>query len=236
MTIGHEMWQAVVIASANSTGFGGGPLASAEMRTSAVLPVKSFPRAKSRTELDDPHRTALAEAMMADVLEALTEVPGLYEVLVVTQEPRAMEAAARVGATVVHDPAEAGHNPAALLGARAAAERGAERVLLLPGDCPGLDSVEVAGLLGDDFLGVTVVPDRHGAGTNALLLAPPGAMEPSFGPGSFARHAALARSAGAAVRVANVPSLAFDVDTREDLAALRAAGPRTRALLGIIPA
>jgi len=206
------------------------------MRTFAVLPVKSFPRAKSRTALDDPHRTALAEAMMADVLDALAEVPGLEDVLVVTREPRAVEAAARTGATVVHDPTESGHNPAALRGARAAAERGAERVLLVPGDCPGLDPAEVAGLLDDAFSGVTVVPDRHGAGTNALLLAPPDVMEPSFGPGSFARHAALARAAGAAVRVANVPSLAFDVDTREDLAALRTAGPRTRALLGVIPA
>ena len=61
-------------------------------------------------------------------------------------------------------------------------------------------------------------------------------MDPSFGPGSFARHAALARAAGASLRIANVPSLAFDVDTREDLAALRSAGPRTRALLGVIPA
>jgi 2-phospho-L-lactate guanylyltransferase len=48
-------------------------------------------------------------------------------------------------------------------------------------------------------------------------------MAPSFGPGSCARHEALARSAGAAVQVVEVPSLAFDVDTPADLAALRLA-------------
>ena len=74
-------------------------------------------------------------------------------------EPRALEAAARVGATVVHDPQEAGHNPAAARGARAAAERGAERVLLVPGDCPGLDAGEVTTLLEEDQPGVT---DRPG--------------------------------------------------------------------------
>jgi 2-phospho-L-lactate guanylyltransferase len=63
-------------------------------------------------------------------------------------------------------------------------------------------------------------------------------MAPSFGPGSLARHALLARAAGADVRVAALRSLELDVDTPGDLAALRsaladlpAAAPRTRALL-----
>ncbi len=206
------------------------------MRTAAVLPVKSFGRAKSRMGLEEPKRSALAAAMVDDVLDVLVEVAALDEVLVVTREPLALEAAARTGAAVVHDEHEAGHNDAAALGATAALRRGAERVLLVPGDCPGVDAAEVAELLHDERPGVTIVPDRHGSGTNALVLAPPGAMRPSFGPGSFARHAALARAAGLPVRVAAVPSLALDVDTPEDLTALRTAGPRTRALLGVIAA
>jgi 2-phospho-L-lactate guanylyltransferase len=206
------------------------------MRTAAVLPIKSFPRAKSRTALDDPARAALAEAMCLDVLAALAAVDGLAEILVVTREPRAADAARSVGALVVEDPDEAGHSEAALRGARAAAERGAERVLLVPGDCPALDAAELADLLASPEPGVTIVPDRHGSGTNALLIAPPDAMAPSFGPGSCARHAALARAAGVPVRIANVASLAFDVDTAEDLAALEGAGLRTRALLGALVA
>ena len=67
------------------------------------------------------------------------------------------------------------------------------------------------------------VPDRHGTGTNALLLTPPDALEPSFGPASCQRHGAHAESAGVAHEVTEVPSLALDVDTPEDLQALRAA-------------
>ena len=64
-------------------------------------------------------------------------------------------------------------------------------MLLVPGDCPALDPGEVATLLArQGRAGVVIVPDRHGAGTNALLLSPPDVIEPSFGPGSFARHAA----------------------------------------------
>ena len=115
--------------------------------------------------------------------------------------------------------------------------RGAERALLVPGDCPAIDPQELSALLagGGD---VVIVPDRHGSGTNALLLEPPTIVAPSFGAGSFARHAALARAAGAEVKVRELPSLGLDVDTPDDLAALRRAlearrdaAPRTRAVL-----
>jgi 2-phospho-L-lactate guanylyltransferase len=203
------------------------------MRTVAILPVKSFGRAKQRLTGGFPNRRELAAAMVADVLHALAQVPELDEVIVVT----AQAGAADYGVTVVHDPVEAGQSAAALRGIDAALERGAERVLLVPGDCPALDPREVSALL-EHGEGVVIVPDRHGRGTNALLLAPPDVMEPSFGEGSFARHAARARAAGAALKVAEVRSLGLDVDTPDDLAALRralAARPggaaRTRALL-----
>jgi 2-phospho-L-lactate guanylyltransferase len=86
---------------------------------------------------------------------------------------------------------------------------------------------------------VTVMPDRHGKGTNGLLLAPPDAIEPSFGPDSCERHVARARASGARWQVEQVGSLLLDIDTGEDLDALRARlhgeqvqAPRTRAVLG----
>lgn len=218
------------------------------MRTLAVLPVKSFGRAKQRLgeAVGADQRRALARAMASDVLEALGRVEGLEGVIVVSAESIGdeLDAAGPAGrrfaggVEVVHDPEEAGQSAAALRGVRAAVARGAERVLLVPGDCPALEPAEVAALLAAPREGVVIVPDRHGAGTNALLIAPPEVLEPAFGPGSFARHAALAHAAGARVRVGRLPSLELDVDTPSDLAALRATlagrsggAPRTRALL-----
>jgi 2-phospho-L-lactate guanylyltransferase len=106
-------------------------------------------------------------------------------------------------------------------------------VLLVPGDCPALDPDEVGALLAHRAP-VVIVPDRHGTGTNALLLAPPDVMVPAFGEGSFGRHVALARAAGVDPDMVDVPSLGLDVDTPDDLAALRRSpgiGRRTRALL-----
>lgn len=212
------------------------------MRTAAVLPIKSFSRAKSRLG-EGLDRRELAAAMTGDVLGALAATPGLADVIVVTAEPLA----AHTDAVVVADPDEAGQSAAAQRGIAAAVERGAERVLLVPGDCPALDPDELGPLLEEDRgepPRVTVVPDRHGSGTNALLLTPPGAVAPSFGAGSMARHAARARAAGAAVKVRALPSLGLDVDTPDDLVALRATldarrelAPRTRAVLDrLVPA
>ena len=67
-----------------------------------------------------------------------------------------------------------------------------------------------------------IVPDRHGTGTNGLLLTPPDAIAPSFGPGSCERHRELAIAAEVAWRIERPASLLLDIDTGEDLAALRA--------------
>jgi 2-phospho-L-lactate/phosphoenolpyruvate guanylyltransferase len=204
--------------------------------------VKSFARAKQRLgdAVGGGEREELAAAMVGDVLAALAAVPQIADVVVVTAEPRAARAAEQAGATVVEDPEERGQSAAAGRGIDAALARGAERALLVPGDCPAVDPREVAELLGRTAgaPSVVIVPDRHGSGTNALVLTPPGAVPPSFGAGSLARHAALAHAAGVSVKVRNLPSLGLDVDTPDDLAELRSAldtqpdtAARTRAVL-----
>jgi 2-phospho-L-lactate guanylyltransferase len=200
------------------------------MRTVAVLPVKRFTDAKQRLSdgLAPATRRALAEAMLTDVLIALRRTEGVQEVVVVTAEPVAEALANGYGARVVHDSREAGQSPAAELGLREAA--GADRVLLVPGDCPALDPRELDALLdaAAPAPSVVVVPDRHGTGTNGLLLCPPGAIAPAFGPGSRERHERLAAEAGAALQVEPIPSLVLDVDTPDDLEAMRAALERSR--------
>jgi 2-phospho-L-lactate/phosphoenolpyruvate guanylyltransferase len=212
------------------------------MRTVAVLPVKRFDAAKQRLAegVTAGDRRALAGAMVADVLDALAAVRGLEAVLVVTAEPLAATLAEELDMPVIDDPEQAGQSAAAARGVAAAAAGGAERALLVPGDCPALDPAEVEALLARPESAV-IVPDRHGTGTNALLLSPPDLFAPAFGPGSFERHSELARRAGARPAVATPASLTLDVDTPGDLAALRAAlarrpggAARTRAALGRI--
>jgi 2-phospho-L-lactate guanylyltransferase len=215
------------------------------VRTAAILPVKRFPLAKQRlgASVADSLRLDLARAMVGDVLAALRDCAAIDATIVVTCEQSVLAAARYLGATVVRDTAEQGQSAAAELGIARAVADGFERVVCVPGDCPALDPDELAALLAGAQAGVTIVPDRHGSGTNGLLLVPPDAISPSFGPDSRARHERLAADSGVAWRVQRVPSLLLDVDTGEDLAELRerlagerVRAPRTRAVLGLAPA
>jgi 2-phospho-L-lactate guanylyltransferase len=199
------------------------------MRTLAILPVKSFSEAKRRlsSDLAPALRESLAEAMFRDVLDALDATESIEDVVVVTAGPVAAEIAREHEAGVLND-RELGHNAAAALGIEAALRNGFERAVLVPGDCPALDPDELEALLAHPVPppSALVVPDRHGTGTNALVLSPPDALAPSFGPGSRARHVDLGRAAAIPVEVVEVPSLALDVDTPDDLAALVATSER----------
>ncbi|HRV59430.1 MAG: 2-phospho-L-lactate guanylyltransferase [Solirubrobacterales bacterium] len=217
------------------------------MNTVAVVTAKRFTAAKQRMTGAVPveKRLALVEAMLGDVLEAITEARQVTFTVVVTGEAAAAGLATGCGAEVIHDPDDAGHIGAAMLGVDRARELGADAVMLLPGDCPLLKAREIDHLvtgLPDPF--VTVVPDRHGTGTNALVMRPPGAIEPAFGEGSCERHLDLARQAGVPHATEQVDGLALDLDTPADIVALttkiemaRDGGgnpaPRTAAVLGI---
>ncbi|HEX4805142.1 MAG TPA: 2-phospho-L-lactate guanylyltransferase [Conexibacter sp.] len=196
------------------------------MQTVAILPVKRFASAKRRLEATLPGgaRRALAEAMFSDVLTGLRRVASIDEILVVSADPGAQRIAEGYGARAVEDPAESGQDQAVLRGAGVARELGAAQVLCLAGDCPLLDPAELETLLGKPRTAerfAVIVADRHGTGTNALLLSPPDALEPRYGPGSFQRHLELAQAAGVPTEVTELASLALDVDTPDDLAALQ---------------
>lgn len=193
------------------------------MNVTAVLPVKRLGAAKQRLAggIDAERRRELAGAMVADVLEAIGGARAIDRVIVVSGDPVAQELASEAGAEVVPDPEDAGHVEAALAGIARAEVEGAEQVVLLAGDCPLLDPRELDRLLTgvpDRYVGI--VPDRHGTGTNALLLSPPDAIVPAFGEGSKVRHVEAARAAGIPFALENLPSIELDLDTPADVIAL----------------
>jgi len=190
------------------------------MRTVAILPVKSFGAAKQRLGalIEQEARSALMRAMLADVLEALADVSEIELVVVVTANPLAAELGREPGIRALHDDREDGQSAAAMIGIRHAREEGFARALLVPGDAPLLDAGELSALLSRTEP-LVIVPDRHGSGTNGLLLCPIDVIEPSFGPGSRARHEAAAQAAGVAHAIDPLPSLVLDVDTPDDLEA-----------------
>src|SRR5207248_2828278 len=171
----------------------------------------------------------LVTAMLRDVLAGCAASPDLDGVIAVLDSEIARHIG---GVTVVADPGEM--NAAACAGIEEACQRGASSVLVLPADIPLISANDLRRITTATTAARAVVvgASRDGEGTNALLLRPPDAIRPSFGPPSLARHLALGAHADCETTVLADLDLALDVDTPEDLALLRQSRdlpPHTRA-------
>lgn len=201
----------------------------------AVVPVKTLPSAKSRLLpwLDRASVERLAIAMLGDVLETLQQVRQLDRIAVATPDPRLADVARKAGAEVLSTSVD-GLNPAVEAACAVLAPTADDAALVVLGDVAGAQAVDIEALLGAVAQhGVALAPSNDG-GTSALLRAPRDIIPAAFGPDSARAHRELAASAGAAFEAIALPSLAIDIDEREDLEKFASSGPtgrRTRALL-----
>jgi 2-phospho-L-lactate guanylyltransferase len=188
----------------------------------AILPCKRLGEAKARLAdvLAPAERRALAGAMFKDVLAALKGAHGLVGIAVVSDDPEARARAEEIGAVVLSDPPQSGQSAAVQLAAEALAELGASGVLALAADTPMITAGEIEQVLAVHGVrpGITLVPDRHGLGTNAIACTPPRALPFGYGKDSCRRHLDAARARGLPTRLVRPRGLSLDLDTSQDLA------------------
>ena len=190
--------------------------------------------AKTRlaSALDASVRSDLVIAMLRDVLASSSEVAFARHV-VATESDTVRAIAAEAGFDALAVPPD-GMNDAADAALRAADRAGAPAVLLLAADLPLIAGSDLERMVeASESAAVVIAPDRHGRGTNALLLAPPLVIAPAFGAKSFSAHRARATEAGARFALVNTPGLATDVDDADDLRVVgeAVAGERTASAL-----
>ena len=193
-------------------------------RTVAVIPARALEGSKSRLggQLDAEEREALVTALLARTIRAARQASSLAGVLVVSPDAKVLRAAVAEGADALEQ-SGVGLNGALQDGRAWAAGRGATALLVLPADLPLVSAEELETVLGrfaaEAHPGVPlvgIVPDRHGDGTNVLLLAPPAAIPFTFGHASRRAHEAAAHLAGARFVEVRGP-LTMDLDTADDL-------------------
>lgn len=197
----------------------------------ALIPVKDLDGAKTRLgdALDGPARRQLVVAMYRDVLAAAVACAALDGVFVVSRDPDVLALAEAEGATGLAEPG--GLNESLTAAAKRLGSQGAERLLVLFADVPLADAAVIERVL-ESSADVALVASADG-GTNALALTP-GGIDFHYGPGSAAKHVTAAERAGLTVERLDEPSLALDIDTIDDLEALRLSegvGAHTRAVL-----
>jgi 2-phospho-L-lactate guanylyltransferase len=198
----------------------------------AVVPVKETTDAKQRLAslLSGAQRQLLALAMLEDVLATLRAVHELAGVLVVTIDPTARTIAERCGARISSAGARDGHTGAVAAATRLLVAEGCD-LLEVPGDVPLVEGDDIRQVIAahGSAPAFTIVPARDKRGSNAVLCSPPDAVPLRFGENSFFPHLAAARSCGIDPEVVELPNIALDIDTPEDLALFLATPSRTRA-------
>ena len=187
----------------------------------AIVPVKPLRRGKSRLAeiLSEDERANLNQRLLAHTVDTLKAIPEIEHVLVISRDPAALSLARDHGARTVQENGASQLNIALARATIVAKNYVTRGVLVVPADLPLLTPEDVRAMLdrATDPPVVIVAPDRHGEGTNALLVCPVGVIEYDFGPGSFHRHCERTIQAGARLEICELPSLALDVDVPEDL-------------------
>jgi 2-phospho-L-lactate guanylyltransferase len=185
-----------------------------------LLPVKDFRNAKQRlaSALDTGSRANLARAMLSDVLEALSQAAAPNRVVVFTASDEVERMAHDVGFDVVLESAVDGHSAAV----NSMVERlsaTSTQILSIAGDLPKLRAEEIDFVMNNAIEPITILPSRDGTGTNGVLFLPPASIRMEYGEGSFGRHMSKVAAEGHRAQVLNIPGIAFDIDTPEDLQA-----------------
>ncbi|HLO34643.1 MAG TPA: 2-phospho-L-lactate guanylyltransferase, partial [Candidatus Deferrimicrobium sp.] len=193
----------------------------ASPRLVAIIPVGSLDEAKSRlgAVLDAEERLELTLRLARGTIAAAVAADRVDEVVVITPDDTVRALAVELGARPIRQ-RDSGLNHGLVAARGEALAAGAEAILILPIDLPAvtaraIDEVAAAIDRPDRPL-VAIVPDRHGRGTNALLIAPPDAIDVCFGGDSAVAHQAAARAAGARLEVLG-GALTLDLDTPDDL-------------------
>ena len=202
------------------------------MRAALLIPVKTLGNAKQRLgdAYDQPHRTLLAEAMLRDVLTAVSALGGRVDVFLVTGDARAAALAAEFGFGVIEDRRNESETAAIEMATAWCEGRGYDTTVVIPADIPLITSAELQQVLDaapDE--GVVMVPAYDRRGSNCVLRHPASIIPLRFGNDSFLPHCDAAKATGKPLIILEMSGIGLDIDHPHELELLCARRGDTHA-------
>ena len=188
------------------------------MKTSVIIPVKTFQRSKTRLGLSEEKTKELCRLLLDEVVKTVSESKLIDRTIIVTDEEEISDIIKKYDCTKIQDKQETSVNNAVGLAEEYLLENGFTHSIVLPLDVPFFYLEDLENLLKfSSKNSVLIVPSRHYDGTNALVRTPINSMKPRYDEGSYSFQIDSAEKFNVKISIGLINRLMLDIDSIEDL-------------------
>ena len=188
------------------------------MKTTVIIPVKSFQKSKTRLQLSEEKTIELCRLLLREVIKTISESGLIDKTIVVSNEDKISDIIEEYDCKRIPDVNEESVNDAVGLAESYLLENKFTHSIVLPLDVPFFYSEDIEKLLNfSEEKSVVIVPSRHFDGTNALLRTPIDSMKPRYDEGSYSFQIESAKNFDVKICVGLIYRLMLDIDSVEDL-------------------
>lgn len=189
------------------------------MKIAAIVPVKTFSKAKTRLDLSPQQIENLCKVMLEEILHTLSISPQIEKIIMVTKEEEAIEIGKKYKTVTIIDEKEESVNGAVALADKYLLENDFHASIIFPQDIPFIKTQDIDFMLNykthPNF--AIIVPSRRFDGTNALARMPVDLMETHYDEDSYKIHMNTAKEHTLNVAMVFIKRIMWDVDNTEDL-------------------
>ena len=188
------------------------------MKTSVIIPVKTFQKSKTRLHLSEEKTTKLCRLLLEEVIKTIYETKLIDKTIVVTNEEQVSDIIKKYDCEKIQDKHETNVNDAVKLAEKYLTDNEFTHSIVLPLDVPFFYSEDLEELLKiSSDKSVIIVPSRHFDGTNALVRNPINSMTPRYDEGSYSFQIESAKKDDVRISIGLIYRLMLDIDNTEDL-------------------
>ncbi len=159
----------------------------------------------------------MTQILATQVLDALTPIVSVEKIIVLSNEIEWLSSFWNKKIVVLPEPDTEQFSKKIDNTAQWIQSQGVTAMLYLSIDLPYIQQEDIENLISQHISGLSIVEAKKDNGTNALILDLPTKMEFQFGPNSFSKHLAEARSKNINTTIVNIECLSLDLDDWNDL-------------------
>ena len=189
------------------------------MKTVAIIPVKSFSKAKTRLTISPEKTVNICKLMLGEVLQTISTSKKIDNTIIVSHDQSAFDIGKKFSAIEVFDELESGVNNAITLADEYISDSEFDTSIILPQDIPFFNSSDLDNLF--SFFqrknSVVIVPSRQFNGTNSLIRNPSRIITTRYDEGTYKSHLDEAKCNSVDFSLVLIRRLMLDIDSQNDI-------------------